>query len=398
MKIKSSSLKEGTRYSRPIFFYDGVNMFLAANHDVRKLHLDIIKRWEIPFLVTEGHVITDKSENSINQVDEIEELEELDDIDAIEELEELDDIDAKNDNKNIYPISYMFAVKTIEATFATWRGEQNIDKKRIDEAVEKIRQFVESEKIEALRLVIADGPDATHYAISAVDVAIVSCVMGMDLGFSKKALNILITAALLHDIGMQSVPEEILKKKGKLTTEEYEQLKMHSIKSATYTTNILLYSREVGAIISQHHEHWDGTGYPEGRKGSDILKTARIISVADAFDAMISTKSYRNSMIAYEAVKNLLKDKQKRFDPAVLKLFIKCIGVYPVGSYVLLNDNSIAIVSESIGNAPFMPNVEIVKPNVSIQSNQKKFIQLREQKNLFIVRALKPEEVTGEKN
>ncbi|OJF76048.1 MAG: hypothetical protein BKP49_09560 [Treponema sp. CETP13] len=375
MKIKSSSLKVGQKFSEPLFFEDGKNMFLAQDCAVRKSHLEVISRWDISFLITEGHVL---KENEI--------IPNLDEIEEVEELESLDEVDG-----------YFSVIEEISDVFENKNTNQTVDRKTIDSAANKIIQNVGDDKISALHFVISESPQFDSYVVSAVNVAITSCVMGIELQFPQKALQALVIAALLHDIGMKYVSEKIVKKKGKLTSEEFEQLKMHTFKSAKFASDNLLYSREVASIINQHHERWDGTGYPEGRKGSEIATTARILSVADAFDAMISTKSYRNSMIAYEAVKNLLRDKGKRFDPTVLKLFIKCIGVYPVGSYVLLNDDSIALVSASVLNSPFMPNVKIIKTPASKKNFLHQIVKLSEQNDLFIVRALRPEEVVNEK-
>ena len=115
---------------------------------------------------------------------------------------------------------------------------------------------------------------------------------------------------------MAMLSDSIVNKKGKLTPEEFELLKVHPLKTAHYITEVLMYPREIAIILMQHHERWDGTGYPEGRKKENIDPATRVLSVADAFEAMCSEKSYRGSMIAYDAVKNLLNDKEKRFDPS----------------------------------------------------------------------------------
>ncbi|HZK20053.1 MAG TPA: HD domain-containing phosphohydrolase [Treponemataceae bacterium] len=381
MKIKSEMLKEGTRYSAPVFFDDGENMFLAANKKIKKHHLDIIKRWEVPFLLTEGYELAESEEKTVEKTYGETELETLKKVD-------------NTDEKTPYPIPYMVAIKTVEAVFASWRNEQKIEKSSIDEAIEKLYQFIEEDKFVGLRLVIGERPTADSYAVAAVNIAILSTVMAMELMYSKKEIQSLIAAAFLHDVAMQDVPEQILDKKGALTAEEFEQLKMHTHKSSMYAENVLLYSREISLIIEQHHERWDGKGYPEGKKETEINKYARILSVAEAFDAMISKKTYRNSVSAYEAVKNLLRDKQKRFDSAVLKVFIKCIGVYPVGSYVLLNDSSVAVVVQSVTNAPFMPKIKIIIPSDSAKAKNTHAVRLEEQTSLFIVRDLTAEEVS----
>ena len=157
----------------------------------------------------------------------------------------------------------------------------------------------------------------------------------------------------------------------------------------------MLLPKELGIIVKQHHERFDGGGYPEGRKGTDIDISARIISVADAFDAMTSEKSYRDSMIGNEAVKKLLEDNGKKFDPDVIKAFVQTMGVYPVGSLVMLNDSSVARVLECSVDAPFLPTVKVIHSSSKNPDAAQKgdTVTLKNQRKLFIIRAVNPKEI-----
>ena len=181
---------------------------------------------------------------------------------------------------------------------------------------------------------------------------------------------------------MLSVPEKIVNKKDKLSHVEFEQLKMHTFNAARYLTENLLLPREIGNIVKQHHEKWDGSGYPEGRKGRDIELSARIISITDAFEAMVTDKSYRNSVTGYEAVKAIIAGSGKQYDPDVVKCFIETVGVYPVGSNVILNDSSIATVVQPNPENPLLPVVKIISGKNDVGGE----VKLAEQKALFIVK------------
>jgi HD-GYP domain-containing protein (c-di-GMP phosphodiesterase class II) len=150
----------------------------------------------------------------------------------------------------------------------------------------------------------------------------------------------------------------------------------------------------VGIIALQHHERWDGEGYPRRLSGIEIDMGARIVSVADAFEAMVSEKPYRNSMMGYQAMKNLLSDNSRRFDPDVLKAFIQTMGIYPIGSIILLNDGSIARVVEVQGDAPLRPKICILIDEFGkvFEQDQGENIDLLEEKSLFIARAIDPKE------
>jgi putative nucleotidyltransferase with HDIG domain len=128
-------------------------------------------------------------------------------------------------------------------------------------------------------------------------------------------------AALLHDVGKIGVPDSILNKKSQLTKEEYERIKEHSVTGAS----ILHPIKELGDIANEvkaHHERYDGTGYPDGLKGEDIPFIARIISVADTFDAITSDRPYRQKGMAEVAIKIIKENSGTQFDPIVVSAFL----------------------------------------------------------------------------
>jgi HD-GYP domain-containing protein (c-di-GMP phosphodiesterase class II) len=147
----------------------------------------------------------------------------------------------------------------------------------------------------------------------------------------------------------------------------------------------------------QHHERWDGSGYPQRIAGNNIDIGARIVSVADAFEAMVSQKSYRNSMVGYQAMKNLLSDNSRRFDPHVLKAFINIMGIYPIGSIVLLSNGALARVIESHGEVPLRPKIHILISEFGriFKPDEGETIDLLTEKSLFISKAVDPRDLVG---
>jgi HD-GYP domain-containing protein (c-di-GMP phosphodiesterase class II) len=150
-------------------------------------------------------------------------------------------------------------------------------------------------------------------------------------------------------------------------------------------------------VALNHHERWDGEGYPRKTLGKDIDALARIVSVADAFEAMVSSKPYRNSMIGYAAMKALLSDNSRRFDPDILKAFIKSMGIYPLGSTVLLNNAAIARVVETHPDAPLRPKLRVIVDEFGkrYERDEGDLVDLIAEKTLFIARALDPKELVG---
>jgi HD-GYP domain-containing protein (c-di-GMP phosphodiesterase class II) len=136
-------------------------------------------------------------------------------------------------------------------------------------------------------------------------------------------------SSILHDIGKVGIEDKILLKKGKLTKEEFEKIKMHtligghvieSINKKMQDKNFLKLANQ---IILYHHEKWDGTGYPEGLKGNNIPLSARIVALADVYDALISKRVYKEAISHEDAVKIIINEKRKYFDPEIINIFRK---------------------------------------------------------------------------
>lgn len=151
-----------------------------------------------------------------------------------------------------------------------------------------------------------------------------SVAIAAALGWSEEQLEQIRQAALLHDVGKVGIPDNILKKQGPLTDEEWEEMKKHPL----YTVLILNGITELQAILPMaqyHHEHYDGKGYPTGISGEDIPLGARIIAVADAFDAMTADRVYRKAISVARAVEIIKECAGTQFDPQVVSVFTKML-------------------------------------------------------------------------
>jgi putative nucleotidyltransferase with HDIG domain len=153
-------------------------------------------------------------------------------------------------------------------------------------------------------------------------VAEVSVLIGEEVACSKEDLDVLNFAGHLHDIGKIGVRDDILLKPGRLTAEEYETIKEHPVIGANIVGQLGLWNREQ-QIIRHHHEKYDGTGYPTGLKGNEIPFLARILSVADAFDAMASDRAYRKKMHTEQVVQIIRQCSGTQFDPNLVTAFIR---------------------------------------------------------------------------
>ncbi|MGM0846326.1 MAG: HD-GYP domain-containing protein [Bacillota bacterium] len=152
-------------------------------------------------------------------------------------------------------------------------------------------------------------------------VASYALIMAKKMGnFTEEELNGFYYACLLHDIGKINIPDHILSKPGRLTKEEFDIVKSHPVVGTKAVEKVENLNDSSGVILS-HHERWDGEGYPEGLKGADIPILARVTAIADAFDAMTSTRSYREAMSVGTAYNRILEGKGTQFDPNLIDIF-----------------------------------------------------------------------------
>jgi len=149
----------------------------------------------------------------------------------------------------------------------------------------------------------------THYAEE----------IGRILQFDEEQMSILSISAILHDIGKIAVPEQILDKPGKLTDDEFDEVKKHPREGTKIISSIPSYETIISGIL-YHHERWDGTGYPEGLKGEDIPLNARIICVADVYDALAADRPYRKAWSRQQALEFFEEQKEKMFDPQLVDI------------------------------------------------------------------------------
>lgn len=147
-------------------------------------------------------------------------------------------------------------------------------------------------------------------------------MIASEMGCTEEEMDIINFAGSLHDIGKIGIRDDILLKPGRLTDEEYEEIKEHPVIGADIISKLGLWDREM-EIIRHHHERFDGAGYPDGLSGRDIPKLSRILSVADSFDAMASDRAYRKRLEKEKVVEIIQNNSGTQFDPEVVKAFLK---------------------------------------------------------------------------
>ena len=181
----------------------------------------------------------------------------------------------------------------------------------------------------------------------SVNVAFLLVTFGKHLGLDKTMLKEMAVGGILHDIGKIKVDNEVLHKPGKLTPEEFAHIKLHQV----YAVEIMEQTQGLAQVSKDvclmHHEKLDGRGYPKGLKGDEIPLHGRMSCIVDIFDALTATRCYKEAMSPAAAFKILISLTPFHLDQALVYEFIRCVGIYPVGSLVQLSDERIGIVWEA---------------------------------------------------
>lgn len=373
-KYALDKIKPGLSFSQDVYS-DAENLFVLAGTPIKKRDLDGLAAWGITHVFSEGEPVEPAA--------------------AHPALAQQKGMAAFSDHK-LYA-AYIDLVDRLRSVLDRLSGGEKVEPKLVDSLAQDALNLVRDRDADVAAAILSTDIKGYDLARAGVNTAILSLVMGRTMKLPPHRLTHLAEGALLHDAGMLRLPPEIVKKKGALSPEEAQKMRAHPLLSYKIITKELQYPDDVGLIGLQHHERWDGDGYPRRTAGKDVDQLSRIVSVADAFEAMVSQKPYRNSMIGYAAMKNLLSDNSRRFDPDVIKAFIRSMGIYPIGSIVLLNNAAIARVLESHADAPLRPRIKIIVDEFGkhYKDDEGELVDLLAEKALFIARALDPKELVS---
>ena len=277
------------------------------------------------------------------------------------------------------------------------RSRKTYDKTRtyIDTALEDVRlgRSVDTKQAKLLVSDLAENivrsPNAvvwlTHLknrdeytSIHCINVCILAISFGRCLGLGKVDINELGLGALLHDLGKMKIPLEILNKPAKLTPEEYEQMKQHP----TYGYDLIKKHDDIPLasldVILHHHERRNGQGYPDQLLEFNIPLLTQIAAIVDVYDAITSNRCYHDGIAPYDALNDIYRWAKTDFDLQLVEKFIKCLGIYPIGSLVVLSTNETAVVISASDKTRLRPIVML------IQDRERKYYKTRNLLNLAL--------------
>ena len=349
--------EEGMELSRDVILNDGSVLLTKGT----VLNLDLISR-------ISGHHILEISVYDKTAADSAIDNRTISSISAVDEAKEAAKAADDENTKYYETVRNSEEFKTFEEHY-----NEHIDtfKNTIDIVAESNNSLQLFDMLHAMR----DVDDLTY--VHSMNVALIASVIGKWMGYNQEKIKVLTLAGLMHDIGKLLIPEKILNKPGNLTDNEYEIMKKHVNLGYEQVKNKFM-PMSVKEAILLHHEKCNGTGYPFGLKSDKIPETAKIIAIADVYDAMTSSRIYRAPICPFEVVRLMYEDAFTKFDPVFAIPFLKNVASSYIHTDVRLSDGR-------VGKVILINDSALHKPVVQVDGE---YIDLSKKKDLNITALL----------
>lgn len=245
------------------------------------------------------------------------------------------------------------------------KGDLTEEQRQIQQMVSEIIENILSDGDVMMSLLDLKAYDDYTY-FHSVNVATLAVMIGAYGEMEKEELIQLAQAAILHDIGKKFLDINVLNLHRAMNREEKEAVQEHTRLGHNFLRNNFDFSEKVWLSVLEHHERYDGKGYPDKKAGEEIQIYARIIAIAETYDAMVSKRPYRDAVSPSDAVEYIMSESGGAFDPKYIKLFIKKIAVYPIGCEVELSNGKHAIVIKNYQDFPLRPKVRILNDDMEL--------------------------------
>ncbi len=214
--------------------------------------------------------------------------------------------------------------------------------------------------------------------VHSINVCILCLTLGRHLNVHPEELQQIGIGALLHDAGKMKVPLQILNKPGRVTEEEFFEIKKHPLYSVEVLEKAGGIPEASKQIALQHHERYNGRGYPYNLQGEDISKFGQISAIVDVYDAITSDRVYKKALSPYEGMQKIYEWAKIDFNQTLVERFIQCMGIYPVGTFTLLDTGEMGIVSSINHGKLLRPNIHLIYQNFKNRYPQPMVVDLME--------------------
>jgi putative nucleotidyltransferase with HDIG domain len=325
-------------------------------------------------LIPKGTFITEDLEKKVKRfrLKPIE-VEIYDDSLSVEEVKGFDKDIKKRRMSDELTGSYVEAKQEVKDILDAINSGKHLDSRNVDNALVNIKENVH-DSFDVLKCIDSIRTVDEYTYAHCVNVSLLAMTLARWLGMNNTEVEEIAKAGLLHDIGKAKIDADLLNKNGKLTPEEFEEMKTHTTNGYRMVENMHDISRGVKMGVLMHHERTDGSGYPMGAKGDQIHKYAKVLAIADVYDAMTSDKVYKNRRPAFEVLRYMQGEMANLLDRAMLNTFVERIICHYIGDYVILNTGEIGELVHVNPRYPLKPIVQV--QNVFVDLYYEKDVEL----------------------
>jgi HD-GYP domain-containing protein (c-di-GMP phosphodiesterase class II) len=384
-KIRVEELKPGMVFDKAVYI-DMNNILVAPMVPLKEEDINRLTKWGIEEVETAGVVMKQGASDSKKRESIKDKVEKL------TEMMEGEEEEAGEPAKEAMQQFFDDMVSMVDDIFEKIKNGVGYDKEMVIDLIDRVIEQIKEDKNKAVAIATADHAGKYIYSLSA-SVAILAVVTGISMEYGKHRLIPLGVGALLHDIGMVRVPNYIIEKTSPLSEDEYNRIKTHPIYGYRIITKELQLTNEIATIALQHHESYDGNGYPRKSKGDGISEFAKIVSICDVFAAMTRKRSYREEHMSYNAMKYILSESNRKYSPRIVKAFLSNMAIYPVGSIVQLNNNMIGRVISANPELPLRPRISLLFDEFGDKIKGDRILDLQEKSNAYITKPLSKSEI-----
>ena len=296
--------------------------------------------------------------------------------------------------KNIY----LNIIKQTKNNLGNFRHNNLVNMKELNEIIDGLLDIMNRNLNSFIALLsIFNFDKEDFYYVRSLNVAIISLIIGKGMKMSDAILKKLGLGAILYDIGLVKVPEKILNKQYKHTPEEYAEIKKHTVYGYKLMKSNFRFEEEMAAIALEHHEYYNGKGYPREISKNEIHLYAKIVTIAHEAEKVMKNnrilpdekslnvdKKNVEKKLLFDSVKLIMQGANTKYDPTISKIFVGIFSVYPVGSVVVLKDNRKAFVFATNGAFPIRPIIKIVSDENGKLITDGEVVNLVENNQIFI--------------
>lgn len=385
-KIKIDELKPGMKFTRAVYITPA-NMLVGPDMPLKGKDIERLKRWGIKEVETSGEIYQSPT-NIDYSFDEKEQEKDREKEDFNKKL--INQYKQLHKIKNKFKIRYKESLEVVKRVIIDVQRKKLINNMQIYNVSTDLITDVTLNPHIFIYLASKMSEETDYLAYHLINSAIFSILIGHLNKIEPKKMINLAVSALMYDIGMIKIPRSIIMKTDKLTYKELNFIKLHTIYGYKILVKDSNFPSEIAAVALQHHEQFDGNGYPRKLMSNQIDIFSRIVGIADTFEAMTKKRSYRSEFLSYEAMKNILGQSKNKFDPKLLRSFLSNMSIYPIASLVKLNTNAIGMVIGAYDNKPLRPIIKIIIDEFDdkMSKDDNRFIDLTKTPDIYITSAV----------